>query len=86
MLNQCIIQGIVKLGVTNFKMKKKRKYIINIISNLELGYTQIYLLLLKCRSTSDIRGWSLGPGLPYLYLKEIVKPRSTVQDYIFNKF
>jgi len=68
MLNHCTIQGIVKLGVVNLKITLKKRNLLNPKTNLEFGNTLCYLLLLKCRSTSDIQGWSLELGLPYLYL------------------
>jgi len=88
MLNQCIIQGIVELGVANLKKKiniscqapksdrqmgRKHKFDFFKKRNLEFGNTPHFLLLLKCRSMSDVRGWSLELGLPYLYLIQIVK-------------
>lgn len=48
------MQGNFKLGVTNLKMKKANPKILG----LELENTHCNLLMLKCRTMSDIR---LGP-------------------------
>lgn len=70
MLNQCIIQGIVKLGVCNLKKLIFETFCsenLSVFFSLGTPNAYYYLLLLNCRIMSDyVQDWSLEPGLPNL--------------------